>query len=217
VKRSHWVRWHDEYGDPNSPLSARLGEVKRQLRTALDDAPTGSLRVVALCAGRGRDVLDVLEEHPRRRDVAARLVELDPQLANDAATTARERGLSGVEVVVADASITDSYDGAVPAQVVMVCGVFGNISLNDIATTIATLPSLCAPHARVIWTRHRRAPDRTGEIRTMFRDNGFAERAFVAPEEFVYCVGTCELVRSPDAFTRGVAMFTFSGDGAGPA
>ncbi len=217
MERSHWVKWHDEYGDPNSPLSLRLAEVKRQLRAALDEAPVGPLRLIALCAGRGRDVLDVLEEHPRRSDVAARLVELDSLLASDAAATARERGLAGVVVVLGDASRTDAYEGAVPANIVLVCGVFGNISLDDIAHTVATLPALCAQNAQVIWTRHRRAPDRTGEIRAMFDEHGFSEVAFAAPADYVYCVGTHQLARAPDPFEPGVTMFTFSGDGARPA
>jgi hypothetical protein len=217
VERSHWVRWHDDYEDPNSPLSARLAEVQRQLRVILDDAPQGRLRLIAFCAGRGRDVLDVLDDHPRGRDVVARLVELDAELANDAALLACERGLDDVEVVIADASRTDAYVGAVPADIVLVCGVFGNVSMEDIGVTIATLPSLCAPHAHVIWTRHRRPPDWTPAIRAMFRDSGFREVDFVAPQDHFFCVGTQQLERPPAPLVVDVSMFTFSGDGAGPA
>ena len=38
--------------------------------------------------------------------------------------------------------------------------------------TIETLPSLCAPGATVIWTRHRRAPDRTTDVRAVVRRRG---------------------------------------------
>jgi hypothetical protein len=217
VKRSHWVEWHDDYEDPNSPLSARLAEVQRQLRVILDEAPEGQLRLIAFCAGRGRDVLDVLGEHARGRDVTARLVELDAELANDAALLASERGLDNVDVVNADASRTDAYAGVAPADIVMVCGVFGNISMDDIGFTIATLPSLCAPGAHVIWTRHRRPPDWTPTIRANFRDCGFREVDFATPQDYVFCVGTQQLVRPPDPFVADVAMFAFSGDGAGPA
>ncbi len=217
MERSHWEKWHDEYEDPTSPLSARLAEVKRQLRAVLDDAPEGLLRLIALCAGRGNDVLDVVADHPRGRDVRARLVELDPALAHDAAVLARERGLERVDVVTADASRTSVYEGAVPADIVMVCGVFGNISMDDIRRTIATLPSLCARDARVIWTRHRRDPDRTPAIRTMFREHGFSEVQFAAPEGFVFSVATEQLERPPDAFNPEDTMFVFSGNGAQPA
>ena len=198
-------------------MSVRLLEVQRQLGVILDESPAGRLRLISFCAGRGRDVLDVLGEHPRGRDVDARLVELDPDLANDAALLARERGLDGVEVVVADASRTSAYDGAVPADIVLVCGVFGNISVEDTGTTIATLPSLCAPNARVIWTRHRREPDRTLVIRAMFADCGFRETAFAVPGNDVLCAGSHRLERPPDPFVSDVTMFRFSGDGTGAA
>jgi hypothetical protein len=217
VERSHWVQWHDEYEDPSSPLSARLAEVQRQLRVILDEAPTGRIRLIAFCAGRGRDVLDVLSDHPRGRDVVARLVELDTDLANDAALLASERGLVDVDVVNADASRTDAYLGAVPADIVMACGVFGNISLDDIGNTIATLPSLCASSAQVIWTRHRRPPDWTPAIRSMFRGSGFREVVFTMPRDFVFCVGTQQLERPPDPFEARAVMFRFSGDGTGAA
>lgn len=217
MERSHWQRWHDEYDDPTSPLSARLAEVQRQLRAVLSSAPEGPLQLISICAGRGRDVLDVLNDHPRGRDVRARLVELDPQLAHDAAALASDRGLSNVEVIVDDAARTSVYEGAAPADIVMVCGVFGNISLDDIRCTVSTLASLCASGARVIWTRHRRAPDRTPAIRDMFRENGFREVTFVAPSEYVFTVTTEQLERSPDPFRPDDTMFTFSGNSAQPA
>ncbi len=40
----------------------------------------------------------------------------------------RPRVLRGVEVIAADASMTDAYVGAVPADLVLLCGVIGNIS-----------------------------------------------------------------------------------------
>lgn len=160
-------------------------------------------------------MLDVLSEHPRGREVVARLVELDPGLAHDATSLANERGLDGVEVVNADASNTDAYVGAVPADIVMVCGVFGNISADDIAMTIATLPSLCQAGARVLWTRHRLKPDLTPKIRAMFHHAGFHEVDFWTSPDNGMCVGTQQLARQPDPFAPDVTMFTFSGDGAG--
>ncbi|WP_422734092.1 hypothetical protein ACN26Y_00875 [Micromonospora sp. WMMD558] len=72
-----WHAWHHDYGDPDSPLSRRLAEVRRRVADALDQAPPGPLRAISLCAGQGRDLIPVLAEHPRGSDVTARLVELD--------------------------------------------------------------------------------------------------------------------------------------------
>jgi hypothetical protein len=52
----------------------------------------------------------------------------------------------------ADAGITDACEGAVPAEIVLVCGIFGNITVSDIQATVAALPSVCAPGALVLWT-----------------------------------------------------------------
>lgn len=72
-----WRVWHENYDSPGSRLSRRLRSVQEQIRKVLDNSPPGRLRVVSLCAGQGRDLLEVLADHPRRGDVGARLVELD--------------------------------------------------------------------------------------------------------------------------------------------
>jgi hypothetical protein len=166
-----------------------------------------------MCAGDGRDVLGVLGDHPRRADLRARLVELDPDLVARSRAMAERAGLRGVEVVQGDASVTSAYDGAVPAHIVMVCGVFGNITANDIQTTVSVLPSLAAPGATVIWTRHRRAPDLTPTIRSWFVAAGFAEVAFDTPEDAAFSVGTNRLIGPTLPSTPDRKMFSFVGDG----
>src|SRR5262245_23289081 len=113
-----WHEWHSAYEQPDSPLSRRLRVVQEKIADALAVAPPGEYRVIAMAAGEGRDVLGVLDEHPRRDDVTGRLVELDPVLA----ASARERAPAGLDVFVGDAGVTASYAGAVPADLVMVCG-----------------------------------------------------------------------------------------------
>ncbi|MEQ1787321.1 MAG: SAM-dependent methyltransferase, partial [Acidimicrobiales bacterium] len=66
-----WVAWHAPYDDPGSNLARRLRWVQRRIRLALDDALPGPIRVLSLCAGQGRDLLEVLPDHPRRGDVRA--------------------------------------------------------------------------------------------------------------------------------------------------
>ena len=159
-----WHEWHTAYDQPESPLSRRLATVQGCIRTVLDAAAPGPIRVVSMCAGEGRDLLGVLDDHPRRADVHGRLVELDPELA----ATARAHAPAGIEVLCADAGALASYAGAVPADLVLVCGVFGNITDADMMRTIDLLPTLCAPGAHVIWTRHRRPPDATPGVRERF-------------------------------------------------
>ncbi|HUB37980.1 MAG TPA: class I SAM-dependent methyltransferase family protein [Streptosporangiaceae bacterium] len=206
-----WVEWHRDYDDPRSLLSRRLGLVQGHLRAELERAPAGDIRLISLCAGQGRDVIGVLAGHPRRDDVRARLVELDKRNVAVARQAARAAGLDGVEVLQADAGITDACAGAVPAQIVMVCGIFGNISVSDIQATVAGLPGLCATGALVLWTRHRAAPDLTPAIRSWLSETGFREEAFDISDDGFMSVGAHRLTGEPAAFVAGQRLFTFPG------
>jgi hypothetical protein len=217
MSASHWERWHEPYDDPDSPLSHRLRLVTAHIAAAVDHAPPGPVSLVSACAGQGNDVVAALEHHPRRGDVRALLVELDPTNVRVARDAARAAGLAQVGVVEGDAGLVDAYAGGLPAQVLVVCGVFGNLVDADITRTVEALPQLCAPGARVVWTRHRRPPDATPWIRDEFRANGFAEVTFDAPERFVFTVGVAELTVAPPAFVPGRRLFTFVGDGDRPA
>ena len=176
-----WIQWHHAYDDPTSGLSTRLALVQGHLSAALDAVPDGPVRLVSLCAGQGRDVIGVLPGHPRRDDVTALLVELDPALAEVAADRAAAAGLAGLTVRVADAGIVANYSDALPADVLLLCGIFGNVSDEDIRRTATAAAAMCAPGGTVIWTRHRRPPDLTGQIRAWFSAAGFQEVAFDRP------------------------------------
>jgi hypothetical protein len=115
-----------------------------------------------------------LREHPRRGDVTARLVELDPRIAAAARQCAAAAGLAQVEVVTGDAAQTGVYAGLVPASLVLACGVFGNITDGDVARTIRCCTGLCAPGGTVVWTRARREPDLIPQICDWFAAEGFA-------------------------------------------
>jgi hypothetical protein len=210
TERRDWIAWHRAYDDPASPLSRRLEVVREALRRALDEQPAGPIRVVSMCAGEGRDVIPVVAAHPRRADVRARLVEFDPRNAEVARASAGDAGLDAVEVVTGDAACLDAYAGAVPAEIVLACGVFGNITPQDIRRTIAHIPCLCARGATVIWTRGVAADrDIVGDVRRWFAESGFEEVSFTAPSDAHHRVGVHRLVADPRPLERGVSMFTF--------
>jgi hypothetical protein len=104
VTEQDWYAWHHDYDVPSTALARRLAAVQEQVRAALDAARPGPLRAISLCAGQGRDLLVPLAGHPRRRDVRARLVELDPRNADAARQAAQAAGLPQVEVVTGDAA-----------------------------------------------------------------------------------------------------------------
>jgi Putative methyltransferase len=206
-----WRAWHDAYEEPDSGLGQRLVLVQEQVRAALDRMPPGPVKAVSVCAGQGHDLIGTLAGHERRGDVSARLVELDAHNVLLARRAAQEAGLDGVQVVAGDASLTDAYEGAVPADVVLVCGVFGNISAEDIQRTIASLSQLCAENATVIWTRHRLPPDITPTIRRWFADRGFEELAFEVDQSGRFAVGAQRLTSAPVNLCEGDRLFSFVG------
>ena len=204
-----WLDWHGRYDDPHTGLPERLTVVQGFIRDVLDRRPGRDIRIVSACAGQGRDLLPVLADQPGRERVRARLIELDPRNAESARAFARNADLDRVEVVTADASETNAYLGAVPADLVLMCGVFGNISDEDVERTVRLLPGFCAREAFVVWTRGRRLPDLTPAIRRWFGEAGFEERAFESPGPDSYSVGMHQLIGEPAPLQSDRRLFTF--------
>jgi hypothetical protein len=209
-----WHAWHEAYADPSSSLSRRLEVVRSQLRSLLSGAD-GPVRLVSMCSGDGRDTLPVLAESGA--DVDAVLVELDPELAETARAAAHDLGLDRVAVRTADAGTTDSYVAAGRADVLLACGVFGNVTDDDIAVTVARLPSLMASGGHLIWTRGCRVPedpsgfegDPSELVRGLLGMVGFEEVAFVRPDDAGFRVGVHRWPGAEATFEAGVRMFTF--------
>lgn len=210
-----WSAWHAMYDDPRSSLSRRLALVREQLAVILDSSGPGRVRLLSMCAGDGRDVLPVLASN--RTQASAVLVELDPALSSAARGTARELGLTSVEVRTADAGLVDTYAGVPPVDVLLACGVFGNITDADVRSTVRAFPQLLAPNASVIWTRGNRSDgdptttdgDPADMVRSVFADFDFVEDAFVCPEDARFRVGVHRFTGEPQSRAHGATMFSF--------
>jgi hypothetical protein len=205
-----WHDWHADYADPQSRLAQRVAAVQRLISDALDTSRSGNLRAISICAGQGHDILGALATHPRAADVHARLVELDAQNVAVARARAAALGLDEVEVVQGDAAFTDVYAEYVPADLIVLCGVFGNLTAADIQRTIGLLPMLSAPRATVVWTRHVAPPDLTPSIRAWFSQGEFAELHFARVGQ-VFGVGAHRFQGTPAKVQAGVRMFEFVG------
>jgi hypothetical protein len=143
--------------------------------------------------------------------VTAVLVELDPRNVEAARATAARSGLTQVEIIEGDAATSDVYASYVPADVVLACGIFGNISDADLEGTVRHVSMLGRTGTAVIWTRHRLEPDLTPSIRRWFDDSGFEELSFDALEnENKYSIGVARLVGAPRPFQPGYRFFTFT-------
>lgn len=177
-----YVQWLDRYDDPESPLSWRLRTIQGWLHDDLDSRP-GPVDVVSVCAGDGRDIIDVLHTRHDAGRVNIVLLEAHPTVADLARKRAGDAGLDRVEVRTCDASFTGSYVGAVPADIVLLVGLLGNMSHEDVSTTIATTPQMCRPGASLIWSRGRDLDDINDRVRREFTDIGFTEQHYADSEQ----------------------------------
>ncbi|MEE3718557.1 class I SAM-dependent methyltransferase family protein [Tumidithrix elongata RA019] len=186
-----WFEWHKLYQSENL-LQQRLQIVQKYISASLDIAPAGKIQIVSACAGDGRDLLGVLATHPRAQDVRARLVELDPQLVARGTKAIAQLGLTGkVELIQGDATLIDSYKGAVPADIVIFCGVFGNLPNEEVLQgLIRNLPYFAKTGAFVLWTRGDRDGANCSErVRQIFKENHFSEVDFQFTETGNMAVG----------------------------
>jgi ubiquinone/menaquinone biosynthesis C-methylase UbiE len=203
-----WHAWHQRYDDPDSSISRRVAVIQERIAHFLHTAPAGDVKVVSMCAGQGHDLLGVLEDHPRRDDVTALLGELDPRTSAIARERAQDLGLDRVEVVTGDAARIDMYLSHAPADLVLACGVFGNITDEDVKRTIGHCAALCRPGGATVWTRHRKEPDLVPRICDWFAESGFTLEFVTEPGDFG--VGMHRRTGAARRLMPGATMFTFS-------
>jgi hypothetical protein len=207
-----WVDWHKRY-EWSPALVARLRIVEKHIAQCLDACQPGSIKMLSLCAGDGRDLIGVLTSHARARDVKGWLVELDSHLVQCGRAAMEHAGLTGrLEFIHADATMSSTYIGIVPVDVVLACGVFGNLAKTEIARLIRSFCFLCNHHGRVVWTRHLRFRDgvrETARIRRLFCELSFEDVCFEASPDGRFGIGTCRYVGSPTELSRDRELFRF--------
>lgn len=204
-----WLAWHSRYEDPTSVQARRLSVVRQRVGETLDELRGDGRRALSLCAGDGRDLIPELAARPHL-DVEAVLIEWNAELAEHARRAVRTAGLDRVEVRTADAEHTESFADVLPVDVLLLCGIFGNVSELDIQTTIAAVPAMLRPAGFVIWTRGRfRGRDLRPSVRRWIDEAGLGEVAYDGEPE-LYGVGVARAaatlasdVRVPDR------LFTF--------
>ena len=200
--------WHRQYDDPASDLSWRLRTVQGYIRDALDRHP-GPIRILSSCSGDGRDVLEVLAQRTDSERVHLVLVDAHPEIANRAHRSAAAVA-SHVEVRTMDAGMTDAYLGAVPAELVLLVGILGDISDGDLARTIFYAPALCQPAATLLWSRARARGDLNDMLRARFAAAGFTELDYATLDTGTWpAVGVVRYDGPPVPLPTGQQLFTF--------
>ena len=204
-----WNAWHADYADANSALSRRLRVIQQHIADWLNETAPASVSALSVCAGDGRDLIDVLGQRRDAARVSALLVEADEQLVARATARAAACDLPGVTVSCADAGRMGAYMSVGPADLVLLSGVFGNISDDDVRRTIDALPQLMAAGGTLVWTRHRKAPDLTPLIRQWLEEAGFSELSFTTPQDVFVSVGVHRFGCAPVPKDPAAQLFTF--------
>ena len=164
-----WNQWHRSYDDPATSLARRLVVVQRRLVESIVALNPGPQRIVSLCAGDGRDLLPILSapawSHRRRCSSSSSI----PELANAARRAAMAAGLYTVRVVEGDAADTSLLSDHRPIDLLLLCGIFGNVSELDIRTTIGAAAALVREGGHVNGQRGDGDPDLRPQVRRSFR------------------------------------------------
>lgn len=199
---SYWHTWYQQYDEPSSSLNRRLAVVRQRTAENLAGGTRAQpFKILSLCAGDGRDIIPLvagLEEGCYQ----AALVEIDDLIASSAVAHVNELGLQGVTVTVGDAGVTSTFAALLPVDMLLLCGIFGNISEEDIQRTVAGVPAMLRPGGTAIWTRGAFEVDIRPLVRAWFVEAGLEEIAFDGEPEG-YGVG---VARKPLDFGEPAAL-----------
>jgi hypothetical protein len=179
-----WVRW-PERAYRNESYRSRLRTVQDHVAECIDAVDSGSVQIISICAGDGRDVIDVVRSHRRRDDVRACLIELDEGSVAAGRKRASSAGLQQqVTFVAGDATDLASYQGHVPCDIAIVCGVWGHVPPAERENLVVGLASILRPGGLVVWTRGVGEDlSRANEIRMHFNAPTWEEsRMTVTPD-----------------------------------
>ncbi|MDM9384010.1 class I SAM-dependent methyltransferase family protein [Chlorogloeopsis sp. ULAP01] len=208
-----WYEWHDLY-NTEPKLQQRLEIVREYIAYSLNESPAGAIRIVSVCAGDGRDLLGTLENHPRTKDVYARLVELNSNLVERGRVTIEYLGLANqIEFINGDATIAANYIGAVPADIVIVCGVFGNLADEaELRRLLENLSFLSKQGTFIIWTRgHSNGIPYSESVRKVLHESGFEEVNFKLTSTGDMGVGIHRYRNENSPAPKEQQLFVFSG------
>jgi hypothetical protein len=205
-----WSSWHEEYEKEGSELHLRKSGVQENVVAIVDQCPAGPVTIVSVCGGQCREVIGALENHPRRADIRGRLVELDPDNAAFASEWAKRVGLADLEVFNGDASVTASYKGLPPVDIVVISGVFGHIDDADRVRLIGFVRQLLRKGGYVVWTSHSLGGGKVEKIREHFRNFDFNEDAHATlAGKFGFTVTRSRYLGEPAPFEPDATLFSF--------
>jgi amino acid adenylation domain-containing protein len=209
-----WNEWYKQY-DSFPSLQARLRIVQEQIAAALNECPPGPVRIVSICAGDGRDLIGAVQNHPRRNDVTALLLDNHAESIARGKAAAEQAGFGRqLQFLEADASLAGNYAGAVPADLVLLSGFLGHLRHEDIPGLIESLPMFCRTGGWTIWNRHlvmHKGREQVPVIRELFRQTRFEEVHFETTAPDGFAVGRSRFAGQVKPLDPARVLFEFVG------
>ena len=186
-----WSGW-PEKAYQREGYQQRLTAVQEHLCECLDEAAPGPIRILSICAGDGRDVIGAVRSHRRRKDVAAWLVELNSQSVELGKGYSVNAGLErSLKFINDDATTYATYKGIGPADIVLICGVWGHVPVNEKSMLVRAVSTLCKPGGAVIWTRGTsKGIARVREIEALFAGNWWDKGRVTYTPDAAWAVAT---------------------------
>jgi hypothetical protein len=205
-----WNSWPDQ-AYQSDRYQRRLSAVQEHLAECLDNAPRGSVRVVSICAGDGRDVIGVLGSHRRRQDVAAWLVETSRQSVASGVRQAARAGLENtVHFLNVDATVFETYNNIAPSDILLLCGVWGHVPSGERGQLVRAMTALSKPGGTLIWTRGvSRGLGRLHEVQSLFTVSGWAAARVTLTSDKKWAVVTHRHDGRPQELPASGRLFHF--------
>ena len=137
------------------------------------------------------------------------LVELNPANVAEARRRAQAAGLDNLEVLEGDAGLSENYPSAGRASLVVVSGVFGQLSMEDVVRTITLLTEICKTGGSVIRTTYEVLSEKQVAIEGHFADHAFEQVGFELTSGKTYGVVQHRYRGEPQPLSHPARIFTY--------
>ena len=188
IKEQTIENWHLNHNDMNSTPYKRNKDEQNLIKTCLNSIKN-NVNIISICSGQARDILPILAGKKDNNKINTYLIDTDLECLEYADNYAKENKIPNVHLINKNAGLRETYNDIPQADIIIICGVFGHLSLLDIKSTISFIKHLLNENGFVIWSRHKFDNDISEDIKNIFKELNFNELAFVSPEDEPYTLG----------------------------
>ncbi len=154
----------------------------------------------------------------RRHDVSAWLIEQDRRSVLDGTRRAAHFGLANIVTFLnGDATDYATYQRIAPADIVLMCGVWGHVPTLERVPLVRALTALCKARGVVIWTRGiSKGLERLHEIQSMFATSSWEQGRVSFTSDKKWAVVIHRYLGLPNTLPTSGRLFHFrTGAGTG--